>query len=167
MSFVTSCPRDLIVFYLKITSCCPVRSYFHYSSCQKGLNPDGNPECQRHFYMHVYDQSINQSINLPPSVPIIPTFLYAMEHPSPEPQTTQSSLLPRPSHSAPVLDTKSEQSSRSPPPTFPPLVSLFDNTTFSLQEIQTEPTPDPEPTDQTGLTDLQINQTTDPAVGGG
>ncbi|XP_051250309.1 chromaffin granule amine transporter isoform X2 [Dicentrarchus labrax] len=119
-------------------------------------------------------------------VPIIPTFLYAMEHPSPEPQTAQPSLLPLPSHgaprlgtvpsqspsptsnlqtsqlpqpsrSAPVLDTQPEQR---PPPSFPPLVSLFDNATFSLQEIRTEPTADAEPTDQTSsTTDLQPNET--------
>ncbi|TMS01306.1 Chromaffin granule amine transporter, partial [Larimichthys crocea] len=72
-------------------------------------------------------------------VPIIPTFLYALEHPSPDP-TAQPSLLPQPSHSAPILDTQSQQSPRSALPTFPPLVSLFDNTTFSLPEIRTEPT---------------------------
>ncbi|XP_040897605.1 chromaffin granule amine transporter isoform X2 [Toxotes jaculatrix] len=123
-------------------------------------------------------------------VPIIPTFLYAMEHPSPEPQTalpsllplpshvasqppslgsdlqassrtSQPSQLPLPSHSTPVLGTQSEQSPRASPPTFSPLVSLFDNTTFSLQEIRTEPTPDPTPTDQTSVTtDLHINETT-------
>ncbi|KAL7391153.1 hypothetical protein ABVT39_005126 [Epinephelus coioides] len=123
-------------------------------------------------------------------VPIIPTFLYAKEHPSPEPPTAQPSLLPLPSlgaphlgtvpsqppaprsnlqtsswtsqlplpsRSAPVLGTQSEQSPQSSP-----LVSLFDNTTFSLQELRTEPTPDTEPTDQTNLTtELQINETTD------
>ncbi|XP_071340210.1 chromaffin granule amine transporter isoform X2 [Trachinotus anak] len=78
-------------------------------------------------------------------VPIIPTFLYAMEHPSSQPQTAQPPPLPRPSHSAP------EQSRRLTPPSLPPLVSLFDNTSFSLQEIRTEPTPDP--------SDLQTNQT--------
>ncbi|KAM9360861.1 chromaffin granule amine transporter [Symphorus nematophorus] len=132
-------------------------------------------------------------------VPIIPTFLYAMEHPSPEPQTAQPSQLPLPSLGAPrpgtvpsqppssrsnpqtssrpsqaslllqpglgapVLDTQSEQQSpRSSPPTFPPLVSLFDNTTFSLQEIRSEATPDSEPTDRSSLTtELQINETAD------
>ncbi|XP_049435712.1 chromaffin granule amine transporter [Epinephelus fuscoguttatus] len=123
-------------------------------------------------------------------VPIIPTFLYAKEHPSPEPPTAQPSLLPLPSlgaphlgtvpsqppaprsnlqtsswasqlplpsRSAPVLGTQSEQSPRSSP-----LVSLFDNTTFSLQELRTELTPDTKPTDQTNLTtELQINETTD------
>ncbi|XP_070690220.1 chromaffin granule amine transporter [Pempheris klunzingeri] len=130
-------------------------------------------------------------------VPIIPTFLYAMEHPSPEPQTAQPSLLPlpslgaphsgtvpsqppsassnlqtssrtsqpsqlpRPSDGAPTLGTQSEQSPRSSPPSSH-LVSLFDNTTFRLQEIRTEPTPDTKPTDQTSPTsDLQINDTTD------
>ncbi|CAJ1069594.1 LOW QUALITY PROTEIN: chromaffin granule amine transporter [Xyrichtys novacula] len=108
-------------------------------------------------------------------VPIIPTFLYAMEHPSPEPQTLQPSLLPlqslsdpqlpsqppQPSHSALVLGKSSEEIPRSTPPTFPHLVSLFDNTTFSLQEIQTEPTLDTGLTDQSSLmtTELQINQT--------
>ncbi|XP_008301351.1 chromaffin granule amine transporter [Stegastes partitus] len=106
-------------------------------------------------------------------VPIIPTFLYAMEHPSPEPQTTQPSLLPlhglsasrlgtapsqlpfsnlrtsQPSEPArPVLGTESEQ----PPSTFPPLVSLFDNQTFSLQQSRTEVTVSAEPTDPTGPT---------------
>uniref|UniRef100_A0A4W6E412 Solute carrier family 18 member A1 n=1 Tax=Lates calcarifer TaxID=8187 RepID=A0A4W6E412_LATCA len=33
-----------------------------------------------------------------------PTFLYAMEHPSPEPQTAQPSLLPLPSHGASGLE---------------------------------------------------------------
>ena len=88
-------------------------------------------------------------------MPIIPTFLYAMEHPSPEPQTAQPSLLPLPSLGAPVLDTQS-----SPPPS-PPLVSLFDGATFRLQE-------DSEPTEQSVLTtDLQTNQTSDSTVGGG
>ncbi|XP_076587695.1 chromaffin granule amine transporter [Chaetodon auriga] len=122
-------------------------------------------------------------------VPIIPTFLYAMEHPGPElqtllpsvlpslgapgldtasptsdPQTSsrtfQPSLLPQPSRGAPILDTQVEQSPRSSPPSVPPLVSLYDNTTFSLQEVWTEPTP--EPTDQTS-TD-QVNETTDAAA---
>ncbi|XP_075938637.1 chromaffin granule amine transporter-like [Anarhichas minor] len=86
-------------------------------------------------------------------VPIIPTFLYAMEHPSPEPQTAQPSLLPLPSRSAPIPGTPSARSPRSSP-----LLSLFDNSTFSLHsEIRTEPTPpDAEPT-----TDLQLNETTD------
>lgn len=120
-------------------------------------------------------------------VPIIPTFLYAMEHPSPEPQTAQTSLLslptlgasrlgtvpsqspsprsnlrtfsqtsqssqlPRPSHSAPYHGTQSELSPKSSP-----LVSLFDNSTFSLQEILTEPTPD----QSSPTTELQSNETT-------
>ncbi|XP_023251634.1 synaptic vesicular amine transporter-like [Seriola lalandi dorsalis] len=96
-------------------------------------------------------------------VPIIPTFLYAMEHPSPEPQTAQPSLLPLPSHGASRPGTSPSQSP-SPgsdlQPSLPPLVSLFDNSTF-----RTEPTSDPETTDQT--TDLQVNETTDAAVGGG
>ncbi|XP_022621607.1 chromaffin granule amine transporter [Seriola dumerili] len=106
-------------------------------------------------------------------VPIIPTFLYAMEHPSPEPQTAQPSLLPLPSHGASRPGTSPSQSpspgsdlqlsplprpSRgAPPPSLPPLVSLFDNSTF-----RTEPTSDPESTDQT--TDLQVNETTDAAA---
>ncbi|XP_018519906.1 chromaffin granule amine transporter [Lates calcarifer] len=123
-------------------------------------------------------------------VPIIPTFLYAMEHPSPEPQTAQPSLLPLPSHGASGLGMVPSQSpstdlqtssqtsqpsqlpqpdpgapvlgTQSSPPALPPLVSLFDNSTFSLQEIRTEPTPEPETTDQTDLTtDLQVNETTD------
>nr|XP_020450969.1 chromaffin granule amine transporter isoform X2 [Monopterus albus] len=91
-------------------------------------------------------------------VPIIPTFLYAMEHPSPEPQTAQPSLLPLPSYSAPVLAAHLDQSPQSSPHTFSPLVPLFDSTTSSLQEADL--TPDTEATDQTGLTtDLQINET--------
>ncbi|XP_056233364.1 chromaffin granule amine transporter [Seriola aureovittata] len=93
-------------------------------------------------------------------VPIIPTFLYAMEHPSPEPQTAQPSLLPLPSHGASRPGTSPSQSP-SPgsdlQPSLPPLVSLFDNSTF-----RTEPTSDPETTDQT--TDLQVNETTDAAA---
>ncbi|XP_028434293.1 chromaffin granule amine transporter [Perca flavescens] len=120
-------------------------------------------------------------------VPIIPTFLYAMEHPSLEPQTAQPSLLPlptlgasrlgtvpsqspslrsnlrtfsqtsqslqlpRPNNSAPYHGTQSEQSPKSSP-----LVSLFDNSTFSLQEILTEPTPD----QSSPTAELQINETT-------
>ncbi|XP_041644136.1 chromaffin granule amine transporter [Cheilinus undulatus] len=95
-------------------------------------------------------------------VPIVPTFLYAMEHPSPEPQTAQPSLLPLPGLSAPhalILGTPSEQSPPSSP-SFPPLLSLFDNTTFSLHDIQTEPIIDSETTEQTSLTtELQINET--------
>ncbi|MEQ2216063.1 hypothetical protein XENOCAPTIV_010174, partial [Xenoophorus captivus] len=117
-------------------------------------------------------------------VPIIPTFLYAMEHPSPEPQTLQPSLLAQPSLGAPHLDTVTSQppSSRSnlqtpswtsqlsPPSSRTPilspesqqrprlslLVSLFDNLTFTLQESRTEGTPD---TTRTGLTG-RINDTT-------
>lgn len=112
-----------------------------------------------------------------------------MEHPSPEPQTAQPSLLPLPSHGASGLGMVPSQSpstdlqtssqtsqpsqlpqpdpgapvlgTQSSPPALPPLVSLFDNSTFSLQEIRTEPTPEPETTDQTDLTtDLQVNETT-------
>ncbi|XP_034055213.1 chromaffin granule amine transporter [Gymnodraco acuticeps] len=123
-------------------------------------------------------------------VPIIPTFLYAIEHPSSELQTAQPSLVPvpslsaprlgtvtaqspsprlkfqtssrssdfpEPSHSAPVLGTQSDQS-----PRLSPLVSLFDNSTFSLQEIRTEPTPYKETTDRSGLnTEQEINATTE------
>lgn len=121
-------------------------------------------------------------------MPIIPTFLYAIEHPSSELQTAQPSLvpvpslsaprlgtvtaqspsprlnfqtssrssdLPQPSHSAPVLGTQSDQS-----PRLSPLVSLFDNSTFSLQEIRTEPTPYKETTARSGLnTEQEINAT--------
>ncbi|MED6254613.1 hypothetical protein ATANTOWER_030302 [Ataeniobius toweri] len=117
-------------------------------------------------------------------VPIIPTFLYAMEHPSPEPQTLQPSLLAQPSLGAPHLDTVTSQppssssnlqtpswtSQLSPPSSRTPilspesqqrprlslLVSLFDNLTFTLQESRTEGTPD---TARTGLTG-RINDTT-------
>uniref|UniRef100_A0A8D3B6Z5 Major facilitator superfamily (MFS) profile domain-containing protein n=1 Tax=Scophthalmus maximus TaxID=52904 RepID=A0A8D3B6Z5_SCOMX len=82
---------------------------------------------------------------------------YSMDHPSPEPHTAPPSLLPLPSHAAAILGTRTEGS----PSTFSPLVSLFDNTTFRLQEptpdLTPEPTPDltPEPTPE-----LQINETT-------
>ncbi|KAM6930940.1 chromaffin granule amine transporter [Xenentodon cancila] len=117
-------------------------------------------------------------------VPIIPTFLYAIEHPSPEPQTalpsqltlpdTQpsqppssevltsrwSSQLPRPSYSSPVPGTDPQQSPQVPPPSFSSLVSLFDNTTFSLQEIRTDPTPNADSTGQTSpTTELNANKT--------
>ncbi|XP_075881661.1 chromaffin granule amine transporter [Nelusetta ayraudi] len=92
-------------------------------------------------------------------VPIIPTFLYAIDHPSPEPQTLGPPLLPGPSTSSLVLDTVSTQSGRSPPaPSSPsPLLSMFDNTTFSMQEVQTTPGTDVQPAD------VQTNQTTDAA----
>ncbi|XP_037536054.1 chromaffin granule amine transporter [Nematolebias whitei] len=113
-------------------------------------------------------------------VPIIPTFLYAMEHPEPQTalpslstsqldaRTSQapsfsaklqtsswSSQLPRPDHRAPSLGTVAQQG-----PHLPPLVSLFDNTTFDLEEVQTEATPDL--MGWTGLTTelLQDNETT-------
>ncbi|XP_013878271.1 chromaffin granule amine transporter [Austrofundulus limnaeus] len=105
-------------------------------------------------------------------VPIIPTFLYAMEHP--EPQTAPPSLLAppsldaspldnlqtsswtyqlsRPDHRALILGTEAQQS-----PQPPPLVSLFDNTTFDPEET----TPDTSPTGWTGPTTelLQVNGT--------
>uniref|UniRef100_A0A3P9KVS7 Solute carrier family 18 member A1 n=2 Tax=Oryzias latipes TaxID=8090 RepID=A0A3P9KVS7_ORYLA len=70
-------------------------------------------------------------------VPIIPTFLYAMEHPSPEPQTSE-----RPSPTPPSAQTVPRLSSS----TFSPLVSLFDNSTFSLQQVQPEAPRNPNPT---------------------
>lgn len=126
-----------------------------------------NPKCLGQMYV-IQDRltlkmvPIDQIISLPASVPIIPTFLYAMEHPSPEPQTMGPSVLPGSSTSSLVLNTPSDQIPGSPPGTsFSPLVSLFDNTTFSLQEVQTDPSLDPEPAD------LQANQTADAAVGVG
>ncbi|XP_068999704.1 chromaffin granule amine transporter, partial [Embiotoca jacksoni] len=112
-------------------------------------------------------------------VPIIPTFLYAMEHPSPEPPTAPPSLLPLPGLGASRLGTAPSQPTSSnlrtsqlprprhmatdseTPPTSSPLVSLFDNSTFRLQEIRTDETPRTEP-DRTGpTTDLHINDTTE------
>lgn len=90
-----------------------------------------------------------------------------MEHPGPGPHSSQPPLLPQPSHSVLVLDTQSQPGPRSPPPTSAPVVSLFDNVTFSLQQIQTDQILDPKPTDQTGMMDLQFNQTADTAVGAG
>lgn len=102
------------------------------------------------------------------SVPIIPTFLYAIDHPSPEPQTLGPPLLPGPSTSSLVLETVSPESGMSPPVTsshttssLSPLLSLFDNTTFSTQEVQTTLGADVQPAD------LQTNQTTDATVGEG
>ncbi|XP_047448885.1 chromaffin granule amine transporter [Mugil cephalus] len=76
-------------------------------------------------------------------VPIIPTFLYSMDHPSPEPQTVPPSLVPLSGLGASVLGTKS------------PLVSLFDNSTFSLQETGA---PDLDPN---ALVDLDPNAPVD------
>ncbi|XP_017161945.1 chromaffin granule amine transporter isoform X1 [Poecilia reticulata] len=64
-------------------------------------------------------------------VPIIPTFLYAMEHPEPQtaaPTRTYSSRTAGPGPEA----------QQNPRP--PPLVSLFNNVTFDLQESRTEVT---------------------------
>ncbi|XP_030581739.1 chromaffin granule amine transporter-like [Archocentrus centrarchus] len=125
-------------------------------------------------------------------VPIIPTFLYAIEHPSPEPQTAQPSLLPLHGlHASPLGTAPSQPSSStfnfqtssrtsqlfqllrpsnrgpipgtgSPRPTLSALVSLFDNSTFSLQEVWTEASPGTDSVDQTSVTtDLQVNETTD------
>uniref|UniRef100_A0A669BZK2 Solute carrier family 18 member A1 n=1 Tax=Oreochromis niloticus TaxID=8128 RepID=A0A669BZK2_ORENI len=116
-------------------------------------------------------------------VPIIPTFLYAIEHPSPEPQTAQPSLLPLPSLDASRLGTAPSQppssafslqtssrtsqrlqlprSSTGAPvqgtgPTLSALVSLFDNSTFSLTDASTGS----EPVDRTLVTpDVQGNET--------
>uniref|UniRef100_A0AAX7UXZ1 Major facilitator superfamily (MFS) profile domain-containing protein n=1 Tax=Astatotilapia calliptera TaxID=8154 RepID=A0AAX7UXZ1_ASTCA len=116
-------------------------------------------------------------------VPIIPTFLYAIEHPSPEPQTAQPSLLPlrgldasrlgtapsRPPSSAFSLQTSRRTSQRlhlprpstgAPVqvtgPTLSALVSLFDNSTFSL----TDASAGTEPADRTSVTaDVQGNET--------
>ncbi|GLD68460.1 chromaffin granule amine transporter, partial [Lates japonicus] len=72
------------------------------------------------------------------------------------PADLQSSLWPHSSAFGPVHGPDAGRL-RLPPP----LVSLFDNSTFSLREIRTEPTPEPETTDQTDLTtDLQVNETT-------
>lgn len=112
---------------------------------------------------------------LPPTVPIIPTFLYAMEHPSPEPQTAQPSVhpltsfsaphegivpsqLPPPSYGSPVWAKQSQHGPRSSSL----LMSAFNNDTFILQETQTDWTPSTESTDQTSVsTDLQINETSE------
>lgn len=99
-------------------------------------------------------------------MPIIPTFLYAIDHPSPEPQTLGPPLLPDPSTSSLVLETVSPQSGMSPPVTssyasssLSPLLSLFDNTSFSMQEVQTTPGADVKPADP------QTNQTMEATVG--
>ncbi|XP_021165520.2 chromaffin granule amine transporter [Fundulus heteroclitus] len=114
-------------------------------------------------------------------VPIIPTFLYAMEHPSPEPQTVQPSLrappavtsqpsssrsdlqtsgwtsqLSAPNRRTPVLGPETQQN-----PRLPPLVSLFDNSAVDLQGDRTEGTTDTAPPGLTGPTAelLQTNGT--------
>lgn len=122
-------------------------------------------------------------ICLRPVVPIIPTFLYAIEHRSPEPQTAQPSLLPlrgldashlgtapsQPPSSAFSLQTSRRTSQRlhlprpstgAPVqvtgPTLSALVSLFDNSTFSL----TDASAGTEPADRTSVTaDVQGNET--------
>ncbi|KAM9391786.1 chromaffin granule amine transporter [Pholidichthys leucotaenia] len=119
-------------------------------------------------------------------VPIIPTFLYALEHPTPEPQTTQPSLLPLPSHgdsqqgslsteapSSPISNLQisiqtsprprpnhTDPGSQSPPTTRSPLVSLFDKSTFRLLGDQTGPTLNMETTDPPETTELLVNQST-------
>uniref|UniRef100_A0A3P9PYH5 Solute carrier family 18 member A1 n=1 Tax=Poecilia reticulata TaxID=8081 RepID=A0A3P9PYH5_POERE len=82
----------------------------------------------------------------PLSVPIIPTFLYAMEHPEPQtaaPTRTYSSRTAGPGPEA----------QQNPRP--PPLVSLFNNVTFDLQESRTEVTAEL----------LLANQTSNSSVG--
>lgn len=103
---------------------------------------------------------INQPISLLLSVPIIPTFLYAMEHPSPEPQTVL------PSHAAPQLSAPRTRTPTPGPqsrqnPRLPPLVSLFDNITFNLQEG-----PDTDLPVLTGPTAEHSNDTGNTTVGG-
>ncbi|XP_014897606.1 chromaffin granule amine transporter-like, partial [Poecilia latipinna] len=67
-------------------------------------------------------------------VPIIPTFLYAMEHP--EPQTVPDKVPSRTSSSrTAALGPEAQQNPRPSP-----LVSLFNNVTFDLQESRTEVT---------------------------
>ncbi|XP_014823994.1 PREDICTED: chromaffin granule amine transporter isoform X1 [Poecilia mexicana] len=69
-------------------------------------------------------------------VPIIPTFLYAMEHP--EPQTVPDTVPSRTSSSRTA--TLGPEAQQNPRPS--PLVSLFNNVTFDLQESRTEVTAD-------------------------
>lgn len=96
------------------------------------------------------------------SVPIIPTFLYAIDHPSPEPQTLAPPLLPGPSTSSLAQDTVSPPVTSSyTSSSLSPLLSLFDNTTFSTQEVQTTPGADVQPAD------LHTNGTIDTTVGDG
>ncbi|XP_023198998.1 chromaffin granule amine transporter isoform X1 [Xiphophorus maculatus] len=65
-------------------------------------------------------------------VPIIPTFLYAMEHP--EPQTVPDAAPSRTSSSRTA--TPGPEAQQNPRP--PPMVSLFNNVTFDLQESRAE-----------------------------
>ncbi|CAI5649097.1 unnamed protein product [Oreochromis niloticus] len=131
----------------------------------------------------ICDAAGNLEVDAVFSLPIIPTFLYAIEHPSPEPQTAQPSLLPLPSLDASRLGTAPSQppssafslqtssrtsqrlqlprSSTGAPvqgtgPTLSALVSLFDNSTFSLTDASTGS----EPVDRTLVTpDVQGNET--------
>uniref|UniRef100_A0A3B3YIA3 Major facilitator superfamily (MFS) profile domain-containing protein n=1 Tax=Poecilia mexicana TaxID=48701 RepID=A0A3B3YIA3_9TELE len=82
-------------------------------------------------------------------VPIIPTFLYAMEHP--EPQTVPDTVPSRTSSSRTA--TLGPEAQQNPRPS--PLVSLFNNVTFDLQESRTEVTADL----------LLANQTSNKSVG--
>ncbi|XP_027873785.1 chromaffin granule amine transporter isoform X1 [Xiphophorus couchianus] len=65
-------------------------------------------------------------------VPIIPTFLYAMEHP--EPQTVPDAAPSRTSSSRTATPGPEAQQN----PRLPPMVSLFNNVTFDLQESRAE-----------------------------
>uniref|UniRef100_H2U4T5 Solute carrier family 18 member A1 n=1 Tax=Takifugu rubripes TaxID=31033 RepID=H2U4T5_TAKRU len=71
-------------------------------------------------------------------VPIIPTFLYTIDHPSPKAQNVHPTPTPRDIYTGPW----SEET--------PHLVSLFDNTTFSVESWM-EASPYPKPAAWTGL----------------
>lgn len=91
-------------------------------------------------------------ILLPP-VPIIPTFLYSIDHPSPKAQSVHTTPTPRDIYTGPWTEET------------PYLVSLFDNTTFSVESWM-EASPYPKPADWTGLPTDSVNWI-DSAVSGG
>ncbi|XP_003974671.2 chromaffin granule amine transporter isoform X2 [Takifugu rubripes] len=79
-------------------------------------------------------------------VPIIPTFLYTIDHPSPKAQNVHPTPTPRDIYTGPW----SEET--------PHLVSLFDNTTFSVESWM-EASPYPKPAAWTGLPTDPVNWT--------
>ncbi|KAM6965432.1 chromaffin granule amine transporter [Aplochiton taeniatus] len=102
-------------------------------------------------------------------VPIIPTFLYAMDHPNPDlkpPNQTQALPITQPSYGPTILDTQPGQRALGLEPTFSSVLSLFDNTSFSLHDSE-DSLSDPSSTDPsnqpTGSALSQMNATARPS----
>ncbi|CAL8248011.1 unnamed protein product [Merluccius merluccius] len=93
-------------------------------------------------------------------VPIIPTFLYAMDHASSNLQSTQPTPLLRPSHSAPLLGIQSEQAPRVLESTFSSVVSLDDHSTFTLQDREPRRPSKPAPSNTNHSNNNTNNNTT-------